>query len=338
MSVGKLRKHFTNEDIKTAIESCDGIDSVGAQILTDQRNMSISRQLFAYWRQQIETTKQNGEPYSGSGVLDKSIRETMVLRTPSPADDEPVVAAISNADNSSILFIPDQHAPYTHPDALPFLADVAAAIRPTRVINLGDEVDGHAMSMHDSDPNLDSAGPELERAKIFLHALARMFPYQEICHSNHGSLIYRRAFKFGIPTQYIKSYREVLFPDGGGDGWSWHDKIFIDLPNGEAVLVQHQSAGDILSNAAHERASIIQGHEHGRFEITYRSSTSALYWAMVSGCLIDPKAMAFAYGKLFPKRPIIGCSAVIDSQPILIPMPMDDTGRYTGRLSGFLKH
>lgn len=108
------------------------------------------------------------------------------------------------------------------------------------------------------------------------------------------------------------------------------------LPNGDKLIYQHQSSGDILNNAAHERANIVQGHEHGDFYIRYRSSTSALYWAMVSGCLIDRKAYAFAYGKLFPKKPIIGCSAIIDSAPLLIPMPMDDNGRYTGKLNGAL--
>ena len=237
-------------------------------------------------------------------------------------------------NNSRILVIPDQHAPYHHPDAIEFLTDVAAQIQPTRIINLGDETDGHALSMHDSDPNLDSAGAELANAKKFLKELATLFPTMDVCHSNHGSLVYRRAYKFGIPVEYIKSYRDILFDNNLGDGWSWQEKVKLTLPNGTKALFQHQSSGDILANAAHERANIIQGHEHGRFFLSYRSSTTALYWAMTSGCLINPKALAFAYGKLFPKKPILGCSAIIDSQPILIPMPQDENGRYTGYLGG----
>ena len=241
--------------------------------------------------------------------------------------------AISES-NEHILIIPDLHAPYEHKDTLEFLIDVAAKIKPTRVISLGDETDGHAISFHDSDPNLDSAGIELEKAKVFLGKLARVFPVVDVCHSNHGSLIYRRTNKAGLPVQYIKTYRDVLFPDGNGNGWSWHEKISVSLPNGDRCIFQHQSSGDILSNAAHERANIVQGHEHGQFKIDYRSSTSALYWAMISGCLVDRESLAFAYGKMFPKKPIIGCSAIIDSQPILIPMPLDHNGRYTGRLNG----
>jgi hypothetical protein len=334
MSRGKLRKKFTNDEVSNALAKSADSCTEAAKLLSELRGLAISRELVRYWAQQLNTVSASGKPYAGTSVLDRQIREEMQLRTPSIHDDEKLIDTLP--DNSRILNIPDQHAPYQHPDALHFLADVAAKLKPTRVINLGDETDGHALSMHDSDPNLDSAGVELEKAKEFLQALARMFPVQDICHSNHGSLVYRRAMKYGIPTQYIKTYRDILFPNGGGDGWSWHERIPVVLPNGDKLIYQHQSPGDILQNAAHERANIVQGHEHGDFFIRYRSSTSSLYWAMVSGCLIDRKAYAFAYGKLFPKKPIIGCSAIIDSQPVLIPMPMDNNGRYTGKLNGAL--
>jgi len=328
----RLRNLFTNEEITSAIDSTSNFGQAATE-LSELRGVSVSRHMVRYWNRTIrEFTKANGESYVGDTVANRYIRNNeVVLRKPSVADYEGVSTTV---DNSRILIIPDQHAPYHHQDALEFLAAVAAAIKPTRVINLGDEVDGHALSMHDSDPNLDSAGPELESAKIFMQALARMFPVQDVCHSNHGSLVYRRAFKYGIPTQYIKTYRDVLFPDGGGDGWSWYEKICIDLPNGETVIAQHQSSGDIMNNAAHERSSIVQGHEHSKFDIQYRSSTSSLYWSMISGCLIDPESLAFAYGKLLPKRPIIGCSAIIDSQPVLIPMILDNNGRWIKTLGG----
>lgn len=329
-SKGKLRKLFTNDEVQRALDSSNGNHRKAAYELTKLGRGHVSRQLVRYWAKHLETKKRNGEPYIGTTVLDRGIREDMELRTPTIEDYERKEDA--KEDNSRILIIPDQHAPYHHPDTLQFLAAVAAKYRPTRVINLGDETDGHALSFHDSDPNLDSAGPELAKARKFIQDLARMFPVQDICHSNHGSLVYRRAFKSGIPVEYIKPYRDVLFPNGGGEGWEWKDQIRLTLPNGEDVIFQHQSSGDILANAAHERASIVQGHEHAKFEINYRASTSALYFSMVSGCLIDHRAMAFAYGKLMPKKPIIGCSVIIDSRPQLIPMVLDSDGRWIGTL------
>tara|TARA_R110002096_G_scaffold142061_5_gene297133 strand:+ start:1410 stop:2408 length:999 start_codon:yes stop_codon:yes gene_type:complete len=331
--MSKLRKLFTNSEVFFAINSTEN-DRAAAVQLSNIGRGTISKQLMRYWRRQLtEVTKRNGEPYAGNTVLNRKIRdEEITLRNRSINDDDRT--SKSRENNRRILIIPDQHAPYHHQDALEFLIAVAAKIKPTRVVNLGDETDGHALSMHDSDPSLDSAGVELTKARKFIGAMERIFPVMDICHSNHGSLVYRRAFKSGIPTEYIKSYREILFPSGRGQGWEWKDKHRITLPNGEDVIFQHQSAGDTLNNAGHERASIVEGHEHGKFEIQYRSSTTALYWSLISGCLIDPKALAFAYGKLFPKKPLLGCSVIIDSIPRLIPMELDEGGRWTGKLNG----
>lgn len=334
--MAKIRSLFKNEEVLEAFNKGRN-DVEAAQFLTSLGRVEVSQQLVRYWRRHtLEIVKKDGTPYAGTTVVDRVIKDELVLRTPSITDDDRTTKIKDNKKrNSRILIIPDQHAPFNHPDAINFLIAVASKIRPTRVINLGDETDGHALSMHDSDPSLDSAGVELTKARVFIQELERVFPIMDICHSNHGSLIYRRAFKSGIPAEYIKPYREVLFPQGEGQGWDWKDKHRVTLPNGEDVIFQHQSAGDTLNNAAHERVSIVEGHEHGKFEIQYRSSSSALYWTIISGCLIDPKALAFAYGKLFPKKPILGCSAIIDSIPRLIPMELDEHGRWTGVLNGF---
>jgi len=55
---------------------------------------------------------------------------------------------------------------------------------------------------------------------------------------------------------------------------------------------------------------------------------------MYGGCLLDADSLAFAYGKVYPKKPIIGCSVIIDSQPVLVPMLLSKGGRWTGRLGG----
>lgn len=332
---GKLRKLFTDDEVQYCVDK--GMDNVAAAAhLSKLRGVIVSRQTYAYWAEKFapENAKNNGEPYVGTTVLDRSIRDGLVLRKPAPSDYDRVTPM--REDNSCLLVIPDQHAPYQHPDSLQFLADVAANIRPTRIINLGDETDSHALSMHDSDPSLASAGDELIRAREFLHDLARMFPVMDVCHSNHGSLIYRRAFKSGIPAEYIKPYRDFIFPDGGGDGWEWADEFRIELPDGTAVTVRHHFVGQKNAVGHGLRSHVCQGHEHGKFYIVYDQTTFAQNWSLVSGCLIDPDAMAFAYGKMYEGKPIIGCSAIIDSQPVLIPMPMHN-GRYTGKLTGIFK-
>lgn len=333
---GKLRKLFTNSEIMDAVERGETFASA-ADMLTELGRGTISKALVKYWHRGLkEVTRKNGEPYIGTTVLDRKIRnEEVEVRDRSAEDDLALsLTCETEEDNSCILHICDTHAPYSHPDLIPFLRAVKEHYQPTRVVHGGDEVDNHALSFHDSDPNLDSAGKELHEARKVITDLHSLFPEMQICHSNHGSLIYRRALKCGIPTEYLKSYREILFPDGGGEGWSWHEKIRLTLPNGEAVQFQHQCAGDPVNAAAHERCNLVLSHEHSKFHITYSASHAALYFGMHGGCLLDAPSLAFAYGKTALKRAIIGCAVIIDSQPVLVPMLLSKGGRWTGRLGG----
>jgi len=334
-----IRKLFTNDEILAALNN-NKSSAAAARELSELRGVKVGTQLLHYWKKALSYKKKDGESYTTNTKANKAIRASMELRSVGQDDYDRITDI--KYDNSRILNIPDIHAPYHHPDTIHFLSDVNDAVKPTRIINDGDEVDNHGLSMHDSDPNLDSPGVELSKAKLFIRELAALFPVMDIAHSNHGSLVYRRAMKFGIPVEYIKSYRDILFSDdsgrntGGGDGWAWHQRIFVELPNGSNLIVQHQSSGDTLLNAAHERSNIIEGHEHGTFEIKYKQNAHGdNYWVIISGCLVDEKSLAFAYGKLFPKKPVIGCSVVLDSQPYLIKMPQDTNGRYTGNLQTF---
>ena len=65
---------------------------------------------------------------------------------------------VQKEDNSRVLLISDMHIPYHHPDTLEFLQYLKDKYKPTRVICLGDELDKHALSYHDHDPDLPSAG------------------------------------------------------------------------------------------------------------------------------------------------------------------------------------
>ena len=281
----------------------------------------VYRQMVNYWRQVFIDNE------GKTVATNNAIKDARKLIQPAPSDDigDTVVPAVCKR----ILVVGDLHAPYTHPDAIPFLRSVRDSYNPDMVIQVGDETDGHAISFHDSDPNLDSAGVELEKAKLVLEEVHELFPNLLVCDSNHGSLIYRRAKAHGLPVQFIKKYRDILFPEHGAPCWSWADAWVLNTPLGP-VRFQHQVSGDFMLNASHERTSLVLGHEHGRFEVQYAASSTALYFGAYAGCLIDRKSMAFAYGKLTRKKPILGCMVITDGCPQLIPMLMDDSGRWVG--------
>ena len=220
-------------------------------------------------------------------------------------------------DNSRVLVISDMHIPYNHPGTVDFLGELKERYSPTRIVCVGDELDKHAMSFHDSDPDLDSAGVELEKSRKIIKQIEDMFPKMDLIDSNHGSMVHRKAKHHGIPRHYIKSYNDVL---GVGTGWKWHYDLTIMLPDGKPVYFHHGKAADGLKLSQSMGMSVVQGHYHEKFTTAYWANSLGLYFSMQVGCLIDDDSLAFAYNNTNLKRPIIGTGAIIDGFPVLEPM------------------
>ena len=134
----------------------------------------------------------------------------------------------------SVLVISDLHIPYHHPDAFAFLKALKTKYKFDHIVNIGDELDQHAISMHEHNPDLYSAGHELEESKKHVKELEKIFPKMVLVHSNHSSLVYRRALKYGMPKAYLKHYNEFL---GVGKGWEWVDDHTITLSDNSSPLI-----------------------------------------------------------------------------------------------------
>lgn len=321
---GSLMRLFT-KDQHVAILTANECNVKAAKAYSKHKdcNVAVTRQNVKYWRKLFIDNKGN------MAKTDRELKEHRRLDQQIPLTFD----ARFNPDQiyKCILHIPDQHAPYQHPDALRFLDAVKAKWQFDLILNAGDELDFHAMSFHDSDPNLDSAGRELEQGKKWLHKLAKMFPDMLICDSNHGSMTFRRAKAHGLPVQLIRTYRDVVFPEGGGDGWSWAESWRVKTPMGD-VLFKHQASGGILVDAAHNACNLVVGHNHGNYSIEYTASSAHLYWGVFGGCLIDKDAYAFAYGKHTLRKPVIGCTVIENGRPVLVPMVLNRKGRWNGSL------
>lgn len=231
----------------------------------------------------------------------------------------------SSEDNSRILFISDLHIPYHHPDSFAFLRHLKEKYKPTRVICLGDELDKNSLSYHESDPDLYSAGHELDASIPFIHELEEIFPRMDILESNHGSLVWRKAKTNGIPKHYIKSYNDVL---GVGKGWKWHFDMTLDLPDGTQCYVHHGKASDVLKLSQQMGMSAVQGHYHTDLGARFWANPNGLYFGMQCGCLIDRESYAFAYSNVNIKKQLIGTGLIIDSLPIVEPMILSQDGRW----------
>ena len=124
--------------------------------------------------------------------------------------------------NNRILVISDMHIPYHHVDMIPFLKAIKKHLKPDRIVCIGDEIDGHSISFHNSDPDLLNPSHEFETSIEYLHELYKIFPRVDVLESNHGSLVYRKGKAHGLPRHVLKSYNEVL---EAPRGWKWHMEL-----------------------------------------------------------------------------------------------------------------
>lgn len=227
------------------------------------------------------------------------------------------------------MCISDQHMPYEHKDMFRFLQAVKRKYKPTLIINGGDEIDGHALSFHDSDSDLPSAGDELKLAIQKIKKLEKMFPEMIILDSNHGSLAVRRFKHHGIPMKYLAPQQKIYEVS---HKWQWVNDLTLELPNGQLVYFCHGMSKQGIKLASQRGTNVVQFHYHTDFRIDYIGNPHSLLWSLQCGCLIDRKALAFAYDKLNINRPIIGIGMVIDSKPVLVPMTLNSKGRWIGKL------
>lgn len=227
----------------------------------------------------------------------------------------------------SILIISDFHAPFNHPDAVRFLAAVKKKYKPTEVVCIGDEVDYHALSFHDSDPDLQSAGDELKAAVKELKKLYALFPKCTVIESNHGSMVLRKALVAGMPKAVLKEYNEIL---EAPKGWVWKFDYKTQTPLGP-VYFCHGKTGTAGNLAKSYGLSTVQGHFHEKAQITYISTPEKLMFDAHTGCLADDNSLALGYNKINPKRPIMSIIVILNGIPQIVPMIVNKK-RWIGKL------
>lgn len=218
----------------------------------------------------------------------------------------------------------DLHAPFVHPMYLRFVQDTFRAWRVDRVHFVGDIVDLHALSFWDHDPNGLSAEGEALASVECVNAWYKTFPKATVCIGNHDERHYRTARKAGLPDRYLRSYGDVWRTPK----WDWQFEHIID-----GVLYEHgtgTSGKDAAINLAiQKRRSIGIGHIHSFAGVKWHANQFNVIFGLNAGCGIDCKAYAFAYGKAFAVRPVLGCGIVIDgSEAYFQPMHIGRGSKY----------
>lgn len=201
---------------------------------------------------------------------------------------------------STVLAIGDLHEPFCLPKYLRFTKNVDRKEQCNQVVFIGDQIDNHYSSYHETDPDGYSAGEELDRAIKRIKKWYNAYPEAYVCIGNHDRLVHRKAFTAGISKRWIRDYSEVLETPG----WKFVESVEID-----GVMYCHGDGKQAKMRASKDMISVVQGHYHTEAYVHYHTGKKCKVFGMQIGCGIDKNTYAMAYGKHFP-HPSIGCGVI----------------------------
>jgi len=222
-----------------------------------------------------------------------------------------------------ILTIGDIHEPVAHPGYLSFCRDLRDRHKCDQVVFIGDVVDWHAISFHTKHPDAPGPKHEYELAKSKISQWARVFPKAKVCIGNHDARVIRTAEEAGIPSQFIRDYAETW----GTKNWDWDDDFILD-----DVFFFHGTGSGGMHPAFNAMGkmlmSCVQGHIHSAGGIKWRANPQRRIFGMDTGCGIDDRAYAFAYGKEQKVRSILSACVILDGIPHHEIMPIGPGEKY----------
>ena len=215
--------------------------------------------------------------------------------------------------------IGDTHLPFELEGYLEFCQETFEQWGVDTVVHIGDFIDNHSLSFHDSEPMLHNVVGEYESAVARAKGWYEAFPELTLIMGNHDRIPARQLRKLGMePSIFLKPLEELMeMPDG----WDIAEQVEID-----GVLYHHGETATGVNgfrlDAKNRMQCTVSGHNHSNFGISYTASDRELVWGMAVGCGVHNASMAFAYGKHFKQKPIIGCGVVIDGLPYVEPMDL----------------
>ena len=200
-----------------------------------------------------------------------------------------------------ILVIGDVHAPFDLDSYLGHCKDVYRKHNCNQVVFIGDVIDNHYSSYHETSADGMGGGQELECAIKRLKPYYKAFPKADVVIGNHDRMIMRKAQTSAIPQKWIKAYKDVLEVPG----WNFVDRVVYD-----DVQYIHGEAGTARTKAKADMMNTVQGHLHTQCYVEWLVGANFKIFAMQVGCGIDHESYAMAYAKR-GKKPAIACGVVL---------------------------
>lgn len=203
-----------------------------------------------------------------------------------------------------VLVIGDIHSPFDLDAYFSHCVSVYKKYQCDTVVFIGDIIDNHYSSYHETDADGMGGREELELAVERLGRWYKAFPEADVIVGNHDRMVMRKAQTSSIPTRWIRAYKEVLETPG----WNFMERSVYD-----DVQYIHGEGGTARTRCKKDLMSTVQGHLHTQAYTEWVIGAGLKIFAMQVGCGIDRKSYAMAYAKNFQK-PAIACGVVIEGK------------------------
>ena len=203
---------------------------------------------------------------------------------------------------SRILVIGDLHEPFCHKDYLQFCKETYAKHNCNQVVFIGDVIDNHYSSYHESSADGLGGKYELDQAVKKLAKWYKAFPNADVTLGNHDRIIIRKAQTSNIPSKWIKEFSKVLETPN----WRFVTDVYYD----NVRYVHGDKSGKPRMAVKRDMVSTVSGHFHTDFYVEWMFGKTRAIFAMAVGCGIDSKSYAMGYMQ-GGKKEAIGVGVVV---------------------------
>lgn len=230
-------------------------------------------------------------------------------------EEQKIIEQYREKNIENILVIGDLHEPFCLDGYLEFCKDTYVKYNCNKVVFIGDIIDSHYSSYHETDADGLGGAAELEQAINKISKWYEAFPIADVTLGNHDRIIVRKAQSSDIPSQWIKDFKEVL----NTPKWNYCTEVIYN--NVRYVHGDKSSA----AKTAYKRdmISTVSGHFHTQFYCEWNFGKNAALFGMQVGCGIDSKSYAMGYMQ-GGKKEAIGVGVVLNNgkTPFVIPMEL----------------
>ena len=209
------------------------------------------------------------------------------------------------SETRNVLVIGDLHEPFCLDGYLDWCIDQYYTYKCTEVVFIGDVIDNHYSSYHETHGGNDlmTGADELELAIKRIARWRNAFPKATVILGNHDRLVMRKSQTSAIPSKWIRSYKEVLeTPD-----WNFVERYELD-----DVQYIHGEGGTARTKCRADMMNTVQGHLHTQAYTEHYVGKKFRIFGTQVGCGINHKSYAMAYAK-YGKRPAVGCAVVLNN-------------------------